>query len=456
MIRKSELQFPVEKTAGVKSSLLGIHVKKSAVCAFAWLGVLLFSVAVAIAQTQLPPGRAGQAPAVQPPDSQIETDAVHAISSSNALKTEPITAATTQGEVTLTGTVSSESARELAEMLVSQVTGVVHVNNQLKVAGEPQQPDAAMQSGNGANAQPADNSTQPQVQAPTGDQAQDESGQTASAENAQAGRPQYQQNPAPAQNGPQSYAPLPQPQMQPQPQPAPQAAANYDASPVTIPQGTMLELRTAEPLDSKHAKNGTMFELTVIRDVYANGKLAIPRGATVHGIVTESKKSGDLGGAPELALQLQSLDLGSNSYTLVSDAFKVRGPNKAGYTASNILGGAGLGTIIGGIIGRGPGAAVGAVVGATTGTAVSAASPGPRAWIPAEALVTFHLAQPVTVTPVSPQEAQRLAQGLFPGGPTLYRRGPGYYAGGPYPYGYPAPMPFYHPYYVMGGYYYWR
>jgi hypothetical protein len=87
----------------------------------------------------------------------------------------------------------------------------------------------------------------------------------------------------------------------------------------------------------------------------------------------------------------------------------------------------------------------------------SAASSGPRAWIPAEALVTFHLNTPLTVDPVSAQEAARLAQGLYPGGPNLYRRGPGGYGpqyAGAYPYAY-GPV-YYRPYYMVGGAYYWR
>ena len=98
----------------------------------------------------------------------------------------------------------------------------------------------------------------------------------------------------------------------------------------------------------------------------------------------------------------------------------------------------------------------GAVAGAVVGTAVSAATPGPAIWIPSEAQVDFHLAAPVTVTPVSAQEAARLAQGLYPGGPTLYRRGYGPY-GQPY-YGYPYRYPpvYFRPYYAVGGYYYWR
>jgi hypothetical protein len=209
---------------------------------------------------------------------------------------------------------------------------------------------------------------------------------------------------------------------------------------------------------SKKAKDGEPVQFTVIRDVAVGGVLALPKGATVHGVVTEAKKAGDLGGSPELALKLTSLDLGGQSYPLDSDQFKVKGPNKAGQTVGNAIGGGILGTIIGCAVGRGVGCAVGAGAGVAAGTAASAASPGPQVWIPAEALVTFHLNSPLTVTPVSSQEAARLAQGLYPGGPNLYRRGPypyggAYYAGAyPYPYG---PV-YYRPYYIVGGQYYWR
>jgi len=201
----------------------------------------------------------------------------------------------------------------------------------------------------------------------------------------------------------------------------------------------------------------------VIRDVAVGGVLAIPRGATVHGVVTEVKQAGDLGGSPMLALKLTSLDLGGQSYPLDSDQFKVKGPNKAGQTVGKAVSGAIIGTVIGCAVSRGTGCAIGAAAGAGAGMAASAASPGPGVWIPAEALVTFHLNTPLTVTPVNAQEAARLAQGLYQGGPSLYRRGDypygspyygaGYYAGYPY-YGYP-PV-YYRPYFMVGGFYYWR
>jgi hypothetical protein len=226
---------------------------------------------------------------------------------------------------------------------------------------------------------------------------------------------------------------------------------------VTISEGTLLQLRTNEPVASKRAKDGTPVEFTVIHDVAVGGVLAIPRGATVHGVVTEVKQAGQFAGKPELALMLTSLDLGGQSYSLQTDQFRVKGPGKGAQTANNVVGGALLGTMIGCIAGRGVGCAIGAGAGAAAGTAVSAASPGPGVWIPSEARVDFHLAAPVTVNPVSRQEASRLAQGLYQGGPTLYQR-PVYHNARPYVVGYPYGYPpvYYRPYYVVGGYYYWR
>lgn len=455
--------------------------KRGILCAAAWAAVFLIATVVVIAQE---PNAAdtfatasagtGQATAQQRPDAEIEADVVRALDSSEALKKEPINAATTQGQVTIFGTVSSESAHELALLLVSHVNGVVKVTDHLKVAvaqqpaQQPAQGAAPGASGQqSASAVPVDGVQPPQVQMPPSNREAAEQGEaTPAVQNPQmsgsgagwpgaAGRPNYpqsQSNPAAA------------PQYRQQPPPA----GNYDASPITIPPKTLVQLRTTEPLDSKHAQSGTMFEMTVIRNVRVGDRIAIPRGALVHGVVVESKQPGKLGGAPVLSLEMQSLELGGHSYTLASDDFRVRGPSKTGYSASNILGGAGIGTLIGAMVGRGPGAAVGAVVGAGAGTAISASTPGARAWIPAEALVDFHLAQPVTVTPVSPEEAQRLGQGLFEEGPRLNRRGAGFYAGAPYaaqapypavvsyPNPYAEPLPFYHPYYMMGGYYYWR
>jgi hypothetical protein len=448
---------------------------RSIALVLALAGLMAFTGIIAIAQAPVSGTVAAQS-AGQRTDGQIEMDVVHALDASKALKSDLITAATIQGEVTLSGTVSSDASSELAESIVGRVPGVTAVHNNLKV-GNPQ--DAAQ----------APNSTDPGAQQMADSQGDDSMAPIPPP-------PAVNDGPTPAPGSPQAQAPYPQvqpqyPPAQPQYPPArpqygppqgqypPQYSQQYPPAnpqiyrtqpaapayaqpngPVTIPQGTLLQLRTSEGLTSKRAKDGEPVQFTVIRDVAVGGVLALPKGATVHGVVTEVKKvgAGDLGGSSELALQLTSLDLGGTSYPLTTDQFKVKGPNKAGQTVGNAIGGAVLGAIIGGIAGRGEGAAIGAGAGAAAGTVASAASPGPGVWIPAEALVTFRLAAPLTVTPVDAQEAARLAQGLYSGGPNLYRRGYSPY-GSPYAaygYGYPYPPVYYRPYYLNGGYYYWR
>jgi hypothetical protein len=418
-------------------------------------------------------------------DGQIEMDVVHALDASQALKNDLITAATIQSEVTLSGVVSSEASKRLAGSIASHVDGVSKVHNNLTV-GNPQDAQA-MQPAPDAEAQempdnqPAGSGTAglpPPGPAP--DQYPNQGQYPPQGQYPNQTAPYPQQQPYPQQGGaypqqqpyPQQSGGYPPPrppyqnpqygqyppqygQYPPQYAPAPAAPAYKPATgPVTLAPGTLLQLRTSEAVNSKRAKEGEPVQFVVIQDVAMGGVLAIPRGAVVHGVITESKNvgSGDLAGSSVLALTLTSLDLGDRNYPLDTDQFKVKGPNKAGQTVGSAVGGGVIGTIIGCAVGRGAGCAIGAGAGVAAGTAAGAASPGPGIWIPAEALVTFHLRSPLTVDPVSPQEAARLAQGLYPGGPMLYRRP--YYPYGPY---YAYPPVYYRPYYPMvGGFYYWR
>lgn len=409
----------------------------------AWTAVVLLCAVAALAQDN----GAAAAPANGPrTDGQIEMDVVQALDASQALKNDLITAATIQSKVTLSGTVSSQASKDLAGSIAGHVDGVSKVNNNLQVGNPQDAQDAGQYAAPApdADAQAMNDNNQPGIAPQPGDQQQQAPPQQ------QQPNPNYPPPPPPsrpAYNGQYGYN---------QPQQAPPPAYQMPTGPVTLPAGTLLQVRTAEAISNKRASDGTPVQFTVIRDVNVGGALAIPRGATVQGVVTYSKRSGQLSGSPELALTLTALDLGGQSYPLATDEFRVKGPDKTGRTVGNAFGGALLGAIIGGAVGRGAGAAIGAGAGAAAGTAASAATPGPDAWIPAEALVTFHLQTPITVNPVSAQEAARLAQGLYPGGPSLYRRPPpyGYTAGPYYPYAYP-PV-YYRPYYAVGGVYYWR
>ncbi|MGB8260637.1 MAG: BON domain-containing protein, partial [Terracidiphilus sp.] len=295
--------------------------------AFAALAVLCATAAMA--------QNAGTAPApAARTDGQIEMDVVHTLDGAKALKSDLITVATIQGEVTLSGTVSSEASSELAESIASHVPGVVKVHNNLKI-GNPH--DAADAGESGAqqetDSEQADSGDQPAVvPAPAPAPAPDEPRDHAIPRYPQ-GIPQYPQTPRPR------YTPPP---------PAYQIAKD----PVAVPAGTLLVVRTAEAIDSKHAKDGQPVEFTVIRDVTVGGLLAIPRGATVRGFVSDSKQAGALAGSAELALKLTAMDLAGETYQLDTDSFKVKGPNKAGQTFGSAVGGSIVGAIIGCAAGR--------------------------------------------------------------------------------------------------------
>ena len=389
--------------------------------ALAWAGLVALCSVLSLAQGTASPTSPQDAVHT---DGQIEMDVVHALDASPELKNDLITAATIQGEVTLSGTVASASNRDLAESIVSHVAGVTKVHNYLK-AGNQQNPPAAPES----------------AESTPGDAGDNPAAASSDAQVRDAIRAEVQSQ-IQAQRHAQGQGPNAPP------------AVETPKGPVTIPQGTLLRLRTMQSVSNKRARDGQPLQFMVIRDVRVEGVVAIPRGAVVHGVVSEVKQSGALKGSPELALKLTSLDLGGQNYPLESGLFKVKGPGKGERSASNMVGGTMMGTVIGCIAGRGVGCAVGAGVGLAAGTAASAATPGPHVWIPAEALVEFHLNAPLTVNPVSAKEAARMAEGLYQGGPELYRRGYGPY-GQPYPYGYPPPI-YVHPYVFSGGYYYWR
>jgi len=361
-------------------------------------------------------------------DADIENDVAAALAQSPQLQGQSITAATIQGDVTLSGNVRDNASKQLAEQIAAGVSGVRSVENNLTVGSNQPQPQAGEQ-------------VDQQVPPP----------------------PPYDQGVAnPEQSEGQQEYPNQAPSY-PEQQPSYQTY-QQPSGPVTIPSGTLLSVRTSEPLDSRKAQVGTFFQATVANDIYQGNVLAIPRGAVLTGQITGVKKPGDLAGKSGLQLQINSLSLGGQTYPLTTDAWTGEGPGKGGYSTANTAGGAALGAMIGAIAGGGVGAAVGAVAGGTTGLAASAATHGPQVVIPPEALLSFHLTAPLTVTPVSYQEAQRL-QASAPQQPELHRRPVASYPYPyPYPYAYPYPYvgyygyayPYPYRYYYAPGYYYRR
>ena len=350
----------------------------------------------------------------QASDGDLQASVAAALSNDTALRGQQVKAYTANRVVTLTGTVQNQQQRQEAETVAANVPGIAGIQDNITIADGGDQAAPAQAAQDQAPPPPADDQQAAQ-QAPA----------------------------VPQQPGAANQLPPPPPPDQPMParpaypgsnQGAYQGYGSYPpaqpvSGPVTVPSGTLLQIRTSQALDTRKLQDGAAFQATAASDVFEGNVLAIPRGAVLQGVVVRSKKPGALGGSGELDLQITSVSLSGKQYPLSTDIWSTKGPNKAGYTVGNTAGGALVGALIGGVIGRGPGAAVGALAGGGAGLLASAETNGPRAVLLPETLLNFHLASAVTVQPVSWQEAQSLARNA----PQLQRR-PVYYAPYPPPY----------------------
>jgi hypothetical protein len=382
----------------------------------------------------------------------VEANVLKALAGAPDLANQQITTSTVYGVVTLSGSVESEALRVEAETLASTSRGVRKVVDEMTLGGE--NANAAAQQSNGsavADAQGANpNSAQDGNMAPAQVAQQPAPIEEGSPDSDNTGSANQVQNQAPNQS---ANSAVQRPYGAP-PAGYAQAQSVYGGQQeglvVTVPAGALLRMRINQTLTSGSAKPGDSFDGIVVNDVVAGGAVAIPRGAAVQGTVVDAKKSGVLAGRGELTLQLTQVTLGGVSTPIVSDVWGRTTGDKAVQSVNNTVAGGAIGALFGAVAGGGRGAAIGAGVGGALGLGSAAASGGGQVYVPSEGLLTFHLAQPATVSTLSQAEMDRLAQGVPQGAqpqqlqrryPTVYY-GPGYYRPYPYPYPYGYPYPY--------------
>jgi hypothetical protein len=166
--------------------------------------------------------------------------------------------------------------------------------------------------------------------------------------------------------------------------------------PVVVPAGTLLTIRLGQALGSKTSQVGTAFTGSVSTPITINGKMVIPAGSDITGIVKNSNKAGRFKGAAVLSLHLDSVTVKGHQYNIETESFDQTSTGKGKRTAGLVVGGTGAGAAIGGLAGGGKGAAIGALAGAAAGT-VGAATGNRDIQLPAESALSFRLLQPLTL-----------------------------------------------------------
>jgi type IV secretion system protein VirB10 len=169
-----------------------------------------------------------------------------------------------------------------------------------------------------------------------------------------------------------------------------------------VPNGTHILLSLRNALDTKHSKEGDRVYLETVYPVSAGGRIVIPRGSFVTGVVSQAKQAGTVKGKGEIYIRFDSLTLPngitrsflsrlSNADTpngkVDRDEGKITGQRDTGRDANTTAEGAGIGAGIGGVAGSAAGAplkgvGIGAAAGAAAGLAGALSRHKPDATLP--------------------------------------------------------------------------
>jgi hypothetical protein len=170
---------------------------------------------------------------------------------------------------------------------------------------------------------------------------------------------------------------------------------------VTIPAGTSLPIVLDTAVGSDLSRIEEPVHAHVVRPITVHGESVLPAGSVVSGVVIEAARSGRVKGRAQLAVQFDSLAVGSSQdrerYRIhtgtirrTAEATKRKDALKIGAPAAG-------GAIIGAIAGGGKGALLGTAVGGGAGTAVVLSTRGKEVRLSKGAALTLRLSEPVTI-----------------------------------------------------------
>jgi hypothetical protein len=331
---------------------------------------------------------AGVACTKAPDDNQLTSQIQTRLNEDSGLQGKPITVQTSNGVVTLSGTVDNETQRVAAARYASAIPGIKQVVNNLQAAASGAAAPPAHRMAQ-APPEPARAAAKPKPSLPRP--------RRAPASDAMAAA-----DPAPAMRATAAEPPAPAPAVTPS---APATPATPPPPPapvkVTIPSGTSLAIRLVDAIDSEKAQPGQTFRATLDSPLSVEGDVAIPAGYDVEGQVVDVKSAGKFAGRSELVLQLSRISVGAKSYSIQTDQYRRQGSSRGTNTAEKVGAGAAIGAIIGGLAGGGKGAGIGAAAGGGLGGGVQAATKGQQIRLPSETVLNFTLQSALTVTPVN-------------------------------------------------------
>ena len=344
----------------------------------------------------------------KPDDTKISSEIQGKFNQDSGLSTKQLTVESSDGVVTLAGTVDNDAQREAASRQAASVAGVKTVVNNLKLADASTVAASAPPSTvptPAANKPPADKPKAGLTKkvakvSTTKDSSADENPVQDQDSGANANQVAAANTPDAAASAPP--APADSPTAQPAPPPAPATPRKLIVDP-----GTPVTVRLIDPIDSEKNQAGDTFHATLNAALSSDGEEAVPAGVELTGHLVDVKSAGKFAGQSVVVLQLDSIYSGGKTYSIKTDQYRKEGKSRGKNTAEKVGGGAILGGIIGAIAGGGKGAAIGTAAGAGVGGGAQAASKSQQIKLPSETVVNFTLQEPVEVVQVTNPNANR-------------------------------------------------
>jgi hypothetical protein len=267
-----------------------------------------------------------------------------------------------------------------------------------------------------------------------------------------------------------SKAPQAPDQNSPSDPPANEQQSRLIPAQLTLKSGTFLTVRIDQFISSDRNKAGDAFTASLAKPVVVDGVVVAQGGQTVAGRVVEAQKAGRVKGVSRLAIQLTDLSIADGQQVPIrTQLIGETGPTSKGRDAVAIGTTTGVGASIGAAADWGEGAAIGAGAGALAGTIGVLLTRGRPTIIYPETVMTFRLADPVTISTERAPEAfstvgtsnySNYGQDSQSSLPPANNSCDGYGCAPPTPYpyyGYPyyasTYYPYYYPYYYYP--YYW-
>ena len=159
-----------------------------------------------------------------------------------------------------------------------------------------------------------------------------------------------------------------------------------------LPVGQELDVRLQEPLSSKTATVEQRFEATTAVDLMQDGRVLVPAGSMVRGVVRAVDDADRVDRTGRLTLGFDQMVVNGREYPIRGMATQVFQSGGIREEAATVGTAGGVGAIVGGIIGGLKGALIGAIVGSG---GVIAATEGKDVELPSGAIVRIRLDSPV-------------------------------------------------------------